>query len=97
MKKYIIAAIGAFLSLTGCHDFLEPSSPNEFIPKNADALNEMLLGEAYPDGKTNMFALYDILDDDVSTSSEDGFSFQPGITGANATGEGILLMESRCV
>ncbi|WP_291128629.1 RagB/SusD family nutrient uptake outer membrane protein [Dysgonomonas sp. UBA7698] len=87
MKKYIIAAIGAFLSLTGCHDFLEPSSPNEFIPKNADALNEMLLGEAYPDGKTNMFALYDILDDDVSTSSEDGFSFQPGITGANATGE----------
>lgn len=37
-----------FTLLFSCQDFLEPQSSSEFVPKTATALNELLLGEAYP-------------------------------------------------
>ncbi len=54
--------------LIGCSDFLEPKSQSEFVPKTAQDLNEMLLGEVYmgpEDG--GMYGALGILDDDVTT------------------------------
>ena len=35
-------------SLSSCSNFLEPQSQSEYIPKDANALQEMLIGSAYP-------------------------------------------------
>ena len=55
-----------------CSDFLEPKSPSEYIPKTADALNEMLLGDAYAraDNSYFIFSYHNILDDDVEMTNE---------------------------
>ena len=45
---YTLCALGA-LALSGCNDFLEPSSSDEYVPENATSLDEMLVGEAYTD------------------------------------------------
>ena len=45
--KYLIYTI-TLTSLTACSDFLEPKSQSKYIPKDANALQEMLIGEAYP-------------------------------------------------
>lgn len=66
MKKIIlILACAAFL--TACSDFLLPSSQSEIIPDSAEALNELLLGEAYPkySGYIYMDVFLGMLDDDV--------------------------------
>ena len=58
-----------FFVTTACKEFLEPQSPSEFVPKDANALNEMLLGEAYPRatiGGINTFM--GLLDDDVAAA-----------------------------
>ena len=54
-----------------CSDFLEPKSQNEYVPKTAAALNEMLLGSAYArcDYSGGLFSLLAILDDDVVCSA----------------------------
>ena len=44
--KYLIYTI-TLTSLTACSDFLEPKSQSKYIPKDANALQEMLIGEAY--------------------------------------------------
>lgn len=77
MKRNIL--ILALLSLFGCSDFLEPKSKSEFVPKDANSLNELLLGEAYPrrDFK-GFFEFLALLDDDV-----DGAPYQKPITGQN--------------
>lgn len=66
------------LMLCGCKDFLEPSSSSEYVPKDANSLNELLLGEAYPRndiGNLNIFL--SLLDDDIMAASyqkpTDGF------------------------
>ncbi|MDR1415753.1 MAG: RagB/SusD family nutrient uptake outer membrane protein [Odoribacteraceae bacterium] len=66
MKKNIIYALT--LLLTGaCSDFLEPKSQTEFTPTQADQLNEVLLGVAYPrPDATEINVLLDLLSDDVS-------------------------------
>lgn len=49
MKKFIYTIIGiVLLSLSSCSDFLEPKSQSEYVPKDANALQEMLIGSAYP-------------------------------------------------
>ncbi|MDE5693870.1 MAG: RagB/SusD family nutrient uptake outer membrane protein, partial [Duncaniella sp.] len=75
MKKtsYITTTVAACLTglaMSGCSDFLEPKALSEFVPKDATALNELLLGEAYPlnmssfrlTGFTNLF------DDDLTAA-----------------------------
>ena len=48
MKQQIIFIFIISLILGGCGDFLEPKSKSEFVPKDANSMNELLLGEAYP-------------------------------------------------
>ena len=68
MKKILFSII-LVVGLSGCSDFLEPDSPSEYVPETADALNEMLLGEAYPKATTTgLFSLHGALDDDIEMS-----------------------------
>ena len=57
---------------SSCSDFLEPKSPSEYVPKAVDALNEMLLGDAYAraDNSYFIFSYHNILDDDVEVTNE---------------------------
>lgn len=73
MTKYILTAILAFTALS-CGDFLEPKSQSEFVPKEANALNEMLLGEAYPkpSGSTSISAYLEIFNDDICCADTEG-------------------------
>ena len=62
--KYLIYTI-TLTSLTACSDFLEPKSQSKYIPKDANALQEMLIGEAYPQqGNTKFLAYLEILADE---------------------------------
>lgn len=48
MKKIFISGLVAGLfGLSACHDFLQPKSQSEFIPKTVQSLDEMLVGEVY--------------------------------------------------
>ena len=70
MKKILFNIILA-ASLCGCSNFLEPDSPSEYVPKSADALNEMLLGDAYPlANSTCLFNFHNALDDDIEMSED---------------------------
>lgn len=65
MNRYILLLL--ICGFWSCGDFLEPKSKSEFIPKDANSLNELLLGEAYPlcsSGMLNRFLAF--LDDDVT-------------------------------
>ena len=63
--KYLIYTI-TLTYFTACGDFLEPKSQSQYIPKDANALQEMLIGEAYPQQKDTKFLNYrEILADDV--------------------------------
>ena len=53
--KYLIYTI-TLTGLTACGDFLEPKSQSQYIPKDANALQEMLIGEAYPQQKDTKFS-----------------------------------------
>lgn len=69
IRKYMMMAAVACMTLCGCDDFLEPSSPDEFVPKDATSLNEILLGEAYPRydvGRLNIFL--NLLEDDIQAT-----------------------------
>ena len=54
-------------SLSSCSNFLEPQSQSEYIPKDANALQEMLIGSAYPKhaGGNSLLAFLSFFDDDV--------------------------------
>ena len=73
---YTLCALGA-LALSGCNDFLEPSSSDEYVPENATSLDEMLVGEAYTDPQANehLFFFHNALDDDITMARENvGFN-----------------------
>ena len=74
--KYLIYTI-TLTSLTACGDFLEPKSQSQYIPKDANALQEMLIGEAYPQqGRIPNFSTYqEILADDVEQNQVEGYEF----------------------
>ena len=64
MNKNVVYIIGLLMMVTSCSDFLEP--------KNAVSLNEMLLGDAYPQPNVSscyLFSLQTMLDDDICCSS----------------------------
>ena len=69
MKKNILFIIIALLGFSSCSDFLEPKSPSEYVPKSADALNEMLLGSAYSLSNHSagepLWAYHEIFSDDI--------------------------------
>lgn len=56
------------MSFSSCSDFLEPKSSSEFVPKDAESLNQLLLGEAYPrtTGTYSLEAFVHLFDDDVA-------------------------------
>lgn len=69
MKKQIIICTMLALGLlpAGCGDFIEPKSKSEFVPKDANSLNELLLGEAYPRSSSSELNWFlHLLDDDVT-------------------------------
>lgn len=70
-KSYILLSsllVGSIM-LTGCNDFLEPKAKSEFVPKDAQALNELLLGEAYLlKTSTNFEGFLGLMDDDVAAA-----------------------------
>lgn len=73
--KYLIYTI-TLTSLTACSDFLEPKSQSKYIPKDANALQEMLIGEAYPQqGNTKFLAYLEILADDIDQNQVEGYEF----------------------
>ena len=73
--KYLIYTI-TLTSLTACSDFLEPKSQSKYIPKDANALQEMLIGEAYPQqGSTEFLTYLEILADDIDQNQVEGYEF----------------------
>ncbi len=75
--KYLIYTITlTYPSPLACGDFLEPKSQSQYIPKDANALQEMLIGEAYPQQKDTKFLNYqEILADDVEQNQVEGYEF----------------------
>ena len=75
MKKILTTSLifaVAFL-FTGCREWLEPSSSDEYVPETAASLDEMLVGEAYPTGPgsgVDLFVFHNILDDDIKITDE---------------------------
>ena len=73
--KYLIYTI-TLISLAACGDFLEPKSQSQYIPKDANALQEMLIGEAYPRQQDTKFLNYlEILTDDIEQNQVEGYGF----------------------
>lgn len=69
--KYIL--FSAFMSIfSGCSEFLEPKSTDEYVPENAISIDEMLVGNAYTHLVSNvyLFHFHNIFDDDVTITSE---------------------------
>lgn len=70
MKKTLFNII-LLTNLCACSSFLEPNSPSEYVPESVDALNEMLLGDAYPLAtSTCLFNLHNVFDDDIEMSED---------------------------
>lgn len=78
LKNKIIALCLCTIALCSCEDFLDPSSTSEFVPKDANSLNELLLGEAYPRNDIDGMNIFlNLLDDDITAmpyqAPQDGF------------------------
>lgn len=77
-NKIAVWALSCGLLFSGCDDFLEPSSTSEFVPKDANSLNELLLGEAYPRNDIDQMNVFlNLMDDDITAMPyqvpQDGF------------------------
>ena len=73
--KYLIYTI-TLTGLTACGDFLEPKSQSQYIPKDANALQEMLIGEAIPNKRIpNFSTIRKLLADDVEQNQVEGYEF----------------------
>ncbi len=69
-RIFLIYWFCQLFGLTGCADFLEPKSSDEYIPENAISLDEMLVDEVYTGLVANsyMFQFYNFFDDDVTVT-----------------------------
>ena len=74
--KNILYAL-SLVTLSACGDFLEPKSQSEYVPKNSNSLQEMLVGSAYPQHKTghNFLAYLEIFNDDLQQQVLDDYAF----------------------
>lgn len=83
MKK-IILAITFFISLYSCGNFLGPSSPNDYIPETVEALDEVLIGDVYPNSLSatkTLFEFNEIFSDNVGIfADKDAFFTEDEIT-----------------
>ncbi|MES2448758.1 MAG: RagB/SusD family nutrient uptake outer membrane protein [Bacteroidota bacterium] len=73
MKKLIY--IGIILLLTSCSKFLEPQSQFEYVPRDVNALNELLLGNAYLDPANEghlVFSYNEVFSDDFAAAADNG-------------------------
>lgn len=73
MKNIIF--IAALLLFASCEKFLEPQSQTEYVPRDINSLNELLLGNAYIDpanASNSVFALNEIFSDDFASTVENG-------------------------
>lgn len=90
--KNILYAL-SLVTLSACGDFLEPKSQSEYVPKNANSLQEMLIGVAYPQQKTghNFLGYLEIFNDDLQQQVLEDYAF-----GSNnqVTGEALGNMFS---
>ena len=64
-RKYLISAFSVVFAVS-CSDFLKPKSENEFVPTTVQALNEMLLYEAYANSSSGINPFFDLLSDDAA-------------------------------
>lgn len=65
-------------ALSSCGDFLEPKSQSEYVPKNVNALQEMLIGEAYPRQVSQLryiLSYLEIFSDDIQRQELEGYGF----------------------
>lgn len=73
MKKQIII-IFIISALSSCGKFLEPKSQSEYVPKTANAINEMLIYDAYAHTASPinecLFSYENILDDDIAITDK---------------------------
>lgn len=72
MIKNSLICVALWFVVSSCSDFLEPKSDSEYVPENAIALNEMLLGAAYPRAGIAFNAYLPLLDDDVCCTKKEG-------------------------
>lgn len=66
------------VALSSCGNFLEPKSQSEYVPKDANALQELLIGEAYPrqvQQLRSIIGYLEILNDDIQRQELDGYGF----------------------
>ena len=71
MKKILYISI--ILIVTSCSEFLEPKSQTEYVPRDINALSELLIGDAYLDPNnlsTSAFGYNEILTDDWACTVE---------------------------
>lgn len=76
LKNIIYTTFLVTLS-TSCGDFLEPKSQSEYVPKETNALQEMLIGEAYPVQKAghSLLSYLEIFNDDIQQQVLEGYDF----------------------
>lgn len=71
MKQNIILLLLFVWVLSACSDFLEPKSQTEYIARDVNSLNELLIGSAYIDPRYSMVATFcynDLFSDDWACS-----------------------------
>lgn len=75
LKNILYATL--LVTLSACGDFLEPKSQSEYVPKEATALQELLIGGAYPvqTAQNNLLGYLEIFNDDLQQQELDGFAF----------------------
>lgn len=77
MRVYL--CIVTLIISSSCSKFFESNSPSEYTPRDANSLNELLLGNAYLDPNNSaaaIFSLNEIFSDDWAISSSKGSSFE---------------------
>lgn len=73
MRNLFYSIILLFCS--SCSSFLEPQSQTEYIPRDLNSLNELLLGNAYIDAANQsrpIFSLHEIFSDDWAVTDANG-------------------------
>ena len=76
MKLRNIFYAASLVIFCSCGDFLEPKSQSEYVPKDANALQEMLIGEAYPtQTSTGVLSFLEIFSDDIQEQQLEGYTF----------------------
>ena len=98
-KNTIYALLGtALLSLSACSDFLEPKSQSEYVPKDANALQEMLVGEAYPTSSSgsSILSYSNIFDDDLQFCKvyDEGYGFDENSTASSEVTKAMFTWQS---